>query len=71
MTSPLGKQIIAIHLLSNISRSKGYQKMKFGQLLEYNMRHFIEKSYTVCGQGTSQRLFSKNSKLSISEDQLS
>ena len=68
MTSPLGKQIIAIHLLSNISRSKGYQKMKFGQLLEYNMKHFIEKSYPIYGKGNSQRLFSKNSKLSISLD---
>ena len=46
--------------------------MKFGQLIEYNMRNiFLEKSYTKCGGETSPRLFSKKSKLSISLDQLS
>ena len=34
MTSQPGWQIILIHLLSNISRSKGNQTMKFGQLIE-------------------------------------
>ena len=38
MTSQPGKQTIAIHLLLNISRSKGNQTIKFGQLIEYNMR---------------------------------
>ena len=34
-----------------ISRSKGNQTMKFGQLMEYNMRSiFLEKSYTKCGR---------------------
>ena len=43
----LGKQIIGIYILSNISRSKGIQTMNFGQLLEYNMRYiFLNKSYT-------------------------
>ena len=47
MTSQLDKQIIAIHILLNISRSKGNQTMKFGQLTEYNMRNiFLEKSFT-------------------------
>ena len=36
MTSQTGQQIIAIHILSNIS-SKGNQAIKFGQLIEYNM----------------------------------
>ena len=37
---------VAIHILPNIS-SKGNQTMKFGQLIEYNMRNiFLEKSYT-------------------------
>ena len=50
MTSQPGKQTIAIHILPNISRSKGNQTMKFGQLIEYNMRNiFLEKSYTKCG----------------------
>ena len=34
MTSPPGKQIITIHILPNISRSKGNQTIKFGQLIE-------------------------------------
>ena len=38
------KKAIAIHILPNISRSKGQQTLKFGQLIEYNMRNiFIEK----------------------------
>ena len=32
MTSQPGKQIIAIYILPNISRSKSNQTMKFGQL---------------------------------------
>ena len=34
MTSQSGKQTIAIHILPNMSRSKGNQTMKFGQLIE-------------------------------------
>ena len=46
--------------------------MKYGQLLEYNMRNiFLETSYTKCGVETSPRHFSKISKLSISPDQQS
>ena len=45
--------------------------MKFGQLIEYNMRNiFLEKSYTECRGQASPRLFYKNSKLRISLDQL-
>ena len=36
MTSQPGFQTIAIHILPNISQSKGNQKMKFGKLREYN-----------------------------------
>ena len=43
MTSQLGKQTIA---LLNISRSKGNQTMKFGQLIEYNIRKFFFKIHT-------------------------
>ena len=72
MTSQPGKQIIAMHILSNISRSKGNQKMKFGQLIEYNMRNiFLEKSNTKCGGETIPRPFSKKSKLGMSLDQYS
>ena len=37
---------IAIHILSNISRSKGNQIMKFGQLLEYVIRNIFLKNDT-------------------------
>ena len=67
-----GQQTIVIHILPNISRSKGNQTMKFGQLIECNMRNiFLEKSYTKCGGETIPRPFSKKSKLSISLDQQS
>ena len=38
--------------------------MKFGQLIEYNMRNiFVEKSYTKCAGETIPRPLSKKSKL--------
>ena len=40
MTSQFGKQTIVIHILLNISRSKGNQTIEFGQLIECNMKHF-------------------------------
>ena len=46
MSQP-GQQTILIHILTNISRSKGNQTMKFGQLIECNMKNiFLEKSST-------------------------
>ena len=70
MTSQTGWQTIAKHKLPNISRNKGNQAMKFGQLIEYNMRNiFVEKSYTKCAGETIPRPLSKKSKLSISLDQ--
>ena len=69
MTSQPLKRTIAICILTNISRSKGNQTMKFGQLTEYNISNiFFEKSYTKCGGETIPRLFSKKSKLRISLD---
>ena len=59
MTSQPGYQTISIHTLPNISRSKDNQAIKFGQLLECNMRN-IEKSYTKSGEETIPRLFSGN-----------
>ena len=59
-----------MHIFPDISRSKGNQTIKFGQLIEYNMRNiFLEKSYTKCGGETIPRPFSKKSKLSLSLDQ--
>ena len=70
MTSQPGSQAIVIHILPNISRSKGNQTMKFGQLIECNMRNiFLEKSYKKCGEETSPRPFSEKLKLSTSLDQ--
>ena len=70
MTPQPEKQAIAIHILPNISRGKGNQTIKFGQLNEYNMgKGFLEKSYTKFGGETILRPFSKKSKLSIPLDQ--
>ena len=67
MASRPGKKTAARHILPNISRSKGNKTMKFGQLIEHNMRNiFLGKSYTKCGGETISRLFFKKSKLSIS-----
>ena len=45
MTSQPGQQTITIHKLRNISRSKGNQILKFGQVIECNTRNnFLEKS---------------------------
>ena len=57
-------------MLANISRSKCNQAMKFGQLVEYNMKNiFLENSYAKCGGETFSRPFSKKSKLIVSLDQ--
>ena len=65
-----GKQTIAIHIFANISRSKDSQTMKFGQLIEYNMRTiFLEKSFSKCGGEAILRPFSKKPKFSIFLDQ--
>ena len=70
MTSNPGKQTVAMHILSNISRSKSDKTMKFGQLIKCKMRNiFLEKSYLKCGGETIHRTFL--SKLRISMDQQS
>ena len=69
MTSQSDEQTIIMHILPNISRSKGNQ-MKFGQLIEYNMRNiFLQTSYTECGGGTSPKPLSEKFSLNISLDQ--
>ena len=46
--------------------------MKFGQLIEHNMKKtFLEKSYTKCYGETIPRPFSKKSKLSVFLEQYS
>ena len=45
MMSQPGKQAITIQIWPNISRNKDNQTMKFGQLIECNMKNiFLEKS---------------------------
>ena len=57
-------------MLPNIARSNGNQRMKFGQIIEYNVRSiFLEKLCTEYGGETIFRPFSKKSKLSVSLDQ--
>ena len=54
----------------NISRIRSNQTMKFGQLIEYDMRNtFLEKSYAKYDGGTISRPFSEKPKLSIFLDQ--
>ena len=70
MTSQPGQQTLVIRILPNILRCKGNQTMKFGQLIECNIRNiFLEKSYPKCGGETSPRPFSGKLNLSISLDQ--
>ena len=65
-----GKQKIAMHLLPNISRSKGNQTVKLGQLIEYTWKtFFLEKSYTKYGGETIPWRVSKMPKLRVSLDQ--
>ena len=60
MTQRAGQHIVAINISPNISRSKSNKTMKFGQLIEYNMRNiFLEKSYTKYDGDTSPRPFYK------------
>ena len=67
MTSQNRKQVITIHILPNISRSKGNQTMKLGQLIEYSMKNiFHKKSYPKRDGETRPRPFSKKLKLMIS-----
>ena len=46
MTSQPGKQTIAIHISTNISRNKDNRTMQFDQLIEYNTRNiFLKKNH--------------------------
>ena len=73
MISQTGQEIITIHIMPNISRSKGNQIMKFGQLKEYNTTSIIFlKNHT---KNVMEKIvpdpFIKKSKLSESLDQQS
>ena len=52
MTSQPGLPAISIHILPNISKTKGNQTMTFGQLIEYNKRNiFLQKFMQKMRQG--------------------
>ena len=56
MTSQTGQQIITIHILPNISRGKGNQTIKFGQLMQYSMKNiFLQSLCRKWGKDTSFR----------------
>ena len=58
MTSQPAKQTIAINILPKISRCKSNQTIKFGQLIECNIRNiFLEKSYTEKIVNVVEKLF--------------
>ena len=44
MTSQPGLQTVAVHILPNISQTKGNQIITFGQLIKYN-KIFFFKNY--------------------------
>ena len=54
--SQTGHQKNAIHILPNISRSKGNKAMKLGQLTTCSMRNiFLQKSFRKWSKKTSSR----------------
>ena len=53
MMSQPGLQVIAIHILSNISKSKDNQTKQFGQLIEYDKIILFFKNYA---ENESRRL---------------
>ena len=45
LTSQAGLQTVTMHMLPNISQSKGNQTMKFGQLIDITKEIFSFKNY--------------------------
>ena len=70
MTSQPAQKAFGMHIFPNISSRKGNQTMKFGHLIEYNMRKNFLKNYT---QNVVEKLFPdpflKNQNWSLSIDQ--
>ena len=70
MTSQPGLQTIAIHILPNISQSKGNQTMKFGQI-EYNKRNsFFQNLSVKWGRETSSKALYFLKKLNMRSKQV-
>ena len=61
MMSRSGQKIIPGRILSNKTKRKGNPTMKFGQLIECNIRNiYLEKSCTKCGEKQVPNPFIKN-----------
>ena len=45
MTSQSGEQTITVYISLNVSRNKGNQTMKFGQLVDYNRRNIFRTTF--------------------------
>ena len=72
MTSKTGKQIITIHILPNISRSKGNKIMKFGQFINVTWKIPFSKNYMQnVVENLVPDLLLKNQLFTISLDQQS
>ena len=56
MMSQTGQQIMTIHILSNISRSKSNQAIKFGELMKDNMRNIFPQKCRKWGREANSRL---------------
>ena len=56
-TSQTGQKVIIMHNLPNISRSKDNQKLKFGQLIKYNLTDIFFKSCKKQGRKVSSTPF--------------
>ena len=64
MKPKAGQQIVTIHILPSISRSEGNNTIKFGHLIEHDMRNiFLGKSHTKCGGEPSPRTFYQITKI--------
>ena len=59
-------------MLPDISKSKGKQTMKFGQLIEHNVRNvFLQKSCRKCGMETSFRPLFVSYEVKVNDQHLS
>ena len=68
-TSQSEKETIEMHVLPSISRNKGNQTIKFGQLIGYNTSNiFLEKSTQILVANLFPDLFQRKSKLKVSLD---
>ena len=60
-TSQTGQQVLQyIQLLPKISRRKGYQTLKFDQLIEYDIAIILKKSYLIVVEKLKSDPFMKN-----------